>query len=495
MSDPADSASLAPAHDLPDAATAPDAMGDAAEERIPWNTIVVYNLPTLGIGFMFFLVGLSLMKYSTDVLLISPGVMGTIFGISRIWDAISDPVAGYLSDRTNTRMGRRRPWLLGSAIPIGAVYLMVWSPPAGLAGSVLEFAGLSISSLTLWMAVGVIGFYSAMTIFVVPHAALGAELTTGYQDRNRVFGTRHALWTLGSVLALIGMQMLINASASFAEDGGAAARQTATNQALLMSAVTLVLLAVSVARLRERPEYQGRGPENPYGAFRVILGNKHARLLLIVFLIENLGSATISILTLYIAHYIVGTPEYTALYILAYFVPSIASVPMWMPLARRFGKKNLWIFSMLLTALSFGGMFFLQEGSIVLITVLAFTGGLAAGCGGMVGPSVQADVIDYDEYITGERKEGAYFAAWNFVFKCAFGITLFLTGWMLELSGFQPNVEQSDAAKLALLSLYALYPLTCYVIGTLIFTRFSLDEREYRRIRAALDARYDGKRA
>jgi GPH family glycoside/pentoside/hexuronide:cation symporter len=477
MSEPLDATPEAPAPS-PELALvdAPHARG---EERVSWSTILAYNAPTLGIGFMFFLVGLQLMKYATDVLLISPAVMGTIFGVSRIWDAISDPIAGYWSDRTNTRMGRRRPWLLASVAPIAVVNWMVWSPPEALSGRALE----------AWMAVGVIGFYSAMTIFVVPHASLGAELTTGYHDRSRVFGVRHALWSTGNVLALVGMYFLIVASQRFAEDGGAAARSTAGGQALLAAAVTAALLVWSVARLRERPDYQGRGASSPWRATSDVWRNPHARLLLIVFLIENLGAATIGILTLYIAEYIVGTPRLAPLYILAYMAASILSVPMWMPLARRFGKKRLWIFSMLLTAVSFGGMFFLQEGSVVLISVLAVTAGLAGGCGGMIGPSVQADVIDYDEYRTGERKEGAYFAAWNFVFKCAFGITLFLTGWVLELSGFRPNQEQTETARLALLSLYALYPLVCYGLGTLIFLRFRLDEREHQNIRRALNRR------
>ena len=72
------------------------------------------------------------MKFSTDVLLIAPATMGTIFGLSRLWDAISDPIAGYWSDRTTHRMGRRRPWILLSVFPIGIAYLMAWSPPQSL---------------------------------------------------------------------------------------------------------------------------------------------------------------------------------------------------------------------------------------------------------------------------------------------------------------------------------------------------------------------------
>ena len=92
----------------------------------------------------------------------------------------------------------------------------------------------------------------------------------------------------------------------------------------------------------------------------------------------------------------------------------------------------------------------------------------------MVGPSIQADVIDYDEYKTGQRKEGAYFAAWNFVYKSATGITIMTTLWVLDIVGFMPNVEQTDGVKLAIISLYSLAPFACYVVGAGLLGRFSL---------------------
>jgi Na+/melibiose symporter-like transporter len=98
-------------------------------------------------------------------------------------------------------------------------------------------------------------------------------------------------------------------------------------------------------------------------------------------------------------------------------------------------------------------------------------------------------VIDYDEYKSGKRKEGTYFATWNFVFKSATGITLMLTGFVLSSSGFVPNQEQTEVTKLALLVLYAIFPLVCYLIGALIFTRFNLNEAEYKKIRNILDRR------
>ncbi|NJN50439.1 MAG: hypothetical protein HC809_00225 [Gammaproteobacteria bacterium] len=118
--------------------------------------------------------------------------------------------------------------------------------------------------------------------------------------------------------------------------------------------------------------------------------------------------------------------------------------------------------------------------------------GLAAGCGGTVGPSVQGDVIDYDELATGERKEGSYFAAWNFVYKSAAGVMLLLTGFTLQFAGFVPNQQQSMEVQIAMVSLYGAFPLVCYSIGAFMFMRFKLDEAEHDRIRAGLDARRRG---
>ena len=97
---------------------------EVSDERVPLATILIYASPAPCVGFMFFLVSMYLMKFSTDVLLIAPGVMGLIFGLSRIWDGISDPLAGYFSDRTETRIGRRRPWMLASLVPIVLVFVM-----------------------------------------------------------------------------------------------------------------------------------------------------------------------------------------------------------------------------------------------------------------------------------------------------------------------------------------------------------------------------------
>ena len=448
--------------------------------------VLAYGAPAIGAGYMYLLLGLYVMKFSTDVLLIAPAVMGLIFSASRIWDAVSDPLVGYLSDRTRSRWGRRRTWLVASIVPIAGAFIMVFAPPDALEGG----------ALIAWMAVAIIGFYSAMTVFFVPHLSLGAELSTNYHERSRLFGMRHAFYTFGAILSLVSFYFLIQAEQQGPEQARGLALQLAVGTSLVMSA----LIVFAGIQLREPAEYQGRMDANPFKAFKDVWHNPHARLLIVVAFIEHIGSAAIGVLTLYVAQYVVGAPGLAPLFILCYMVPSTISVPLWIPLSRRFGKVRLWMFSMLLTGVSFGAMFALPFidsllAKSIYISVAAVFAGLAAGAGGTISPSVQGDVIDYDEYVTGERKEGSYFAAWNFVHKGGMGVMLLLTGFVLQFVGFVPNVPQTMTVQIAMVTLYGLFPLVCYLIGAALFSRFSLDEQAHGEIRRELDRRNAASRA
>ncbi len=439
------------------------------------KTMILYGPPPVGAGYMFCIVSLYVMKFSTDVLLIAPAVMGLIFGISRFWDAISDPLVGYLSDKTNSRWGRRRPWLFWSVIPVFVSFWMVTAPPESLTGM----------PLILWMGAGVILFYSAQTMFIVPHMSLGAELSDDYHERNKIFGARHAGWVLGYISALATMYWLIKAE----QAGPEQVRALAGAQSIYAGIFSAILLLACVYGIRERSEFAGRGAEKPWTAAKDIWQNSHARLLLIVIFIENLGGAVITILTLYNAQYVLKAPTMAPFFILAYMVWSLILVPIWMPLARRVGKKRLWIYSMVVTGFAFGGMFFLNEGDDLILIVLASIAGAAGGCGGTINPSIKSDVIDYDEYQTGERKEGAYFAAWYFVTKSAYGVMLTVTGFALGIVGFMPNVEQTEGVILMMKFLYGGIPFIFYLAGAFLLMRFAFNEKEHGEIVAQLEAR------
>ncbi len=435
---------------------------------------MAYALPAASVGYLGLLVGIYLFKFSTDVLLIAPGVMGTVFLLARVWDAVSDPLAGYLSDRTRTRLGRRRPWLLGAALPMVLVAAMPWTPPAGLQGAML----------VAWVTVGLLLFETAATAFHVPHAALGAELSMDHHERSRVFASRHLATGAGFILVTAALGWMTHA-----DDKRLAGLVLSMGGGLLSS----LLILLAVRRLRERAEHVGRGGERPFRAVGDVWRNPHARLLLGVFLIESLGAATLGILGAYLTQYVFGDESLFPLLLVGYFGASLLVVPAVLPISRRLGKKRTWAAGMLVTALGFLLLFFGSPERIWIVFLAAVGAGIGGGIGNMMGPSVQADVIDWDEYTTGERKEGTYFAVWNFTRKCAGGLMGWLTGMTLQWVGFSPNQEQTEATLFAIRGLAGLFPAAAYGIGALLFFRFRLDEAEHRRIRAELETRAGGR--
>jgi GPH family glycoside/pentoside/hexuronide:cation symporter len=438
-------------------------------ERLPFFTILAWGAPALGYAFPLFFVQVYFLKFATDVLLLPPALVGLLFGAGRIWDAVTDPVAGYLSDRTRSRLGRRRPWMLLGVPSLIAFFAMLWMPPSHFSGG----------ALLLWTAVALFGFYAAYTAYSIPHASLGAELSRDHHDRSRIFGTRHVAFTLGVISAFGALQY-----AESAVDERAAVRHVV----LVGGTVIAFLLLVAPLATSERREHQGRGGRSPWSSMRDVWRNPHARILFATLFIESLGAGVIGVLAPYVAEYVLVRPDRVFVLPACYVGASVVSVPIWVRLSRRYGKRDVWLVAMVVTALAFGAAIFAAEGDVTYLAVLLIFAGAAAGCGGAVGQSILADVIDWDELQSGERKEGAYSATWGFALKAAIGCMIMLTGLALQVSGFQPNVRQAPAALWTLKVLFAGVPFVGFVAGTLIFRNFSLDEAEHIRVRAALDA-------
>ncbi len=437
-------------------------------ERVPLRTVLCFGPPIFGLSALVLYIQFFFLKFATDVLLMAPATVGVIFALGRVWDAVADPIAGTLSDRTRTRLGRRRPWMLAAIPALALTFAITWIPPRGLTGP----------ALTAWVAVSLFAFYTALTAYVIPHSALGAELTTDHHDRSRIFGVRHASFTLGIMLAFAGMQFVENS-----EDQRAAA----ASLALLAGVVLSLVLLIPPTFVREQPGYLSRGAKNPFRAMADVLRNPHARLLVAAIFLEMAGVGVLGVLSPYVTVYILKRPDLIGPLPAIFVVFSLLSIPIWVRASRRFGKSNVWRVALVGLALSFGGCFFIGEGDVALMAGLLVCAGLSYGCGGAISLSILADVIDYDEYQSGERKEGAYAAAHGFAIKAANAAIILLAGLVLQLSGFEPNVDQSPTTKLAISSTFAGVPLVMFLLGAVLLRRFRLDHHEHARIRAELD--------
>lgn len=442
--------------------------------RVPIALLFAYAAPMVPINFSLVLFMSYISNYAIDVLLVPPAAMGMIFMAGRLWDGVTDPVAGVWSDRTQSRLGRRRPWILASAIPIALFGWMCWSAPVGLGET----------SLIAWMIVAVFGFNTAMTFFLTPHQALGAELTLDHHQVSQVFAFRQAAGYVGMIGCLVYAMEYLMTSPQPREDASALA--------IYSGLATVVLVAVSALFLRE-PAGNRRRETKPITSVAMdVWRNRHARLLLIMIFIEHTGSGASMVLSPFTFKYVLQAPHAISEVFMFYVGSSLVSLVFWVPLSRRIGKRKTWLIGLAAGTLGYLMVFNVSAGAITFMKVaVVLTGACSAGAT-VLGSSILADVIDADELETGERKEGAYYSAYTFLYKTSSGIMAGIAGLALGYVGFAPGAVQPESVQLLIRSLHGLVPAGTMLVGALILTRFTLDEDMHAAIRAKLDARRAG---
>lgn len=438
---------------------------------IPHRVIFAYGLPRLGMGAVVVAVALYVAKFGTDVLLIPPAAMAVIHSMARLWDGVSDPLVGHLSDRTRTRFGRRRPWLAASVLPTFLGVVMLWSPPGGW----------DAWSLTLWMGGAYVLYETAQTAFLVPHAALGVELTPDYHERTRLFGWTHLFSMVGMLIGLAVFHALNTAEQP---------RELARGLAIATGGFWALTIAYAALRLPERPRYSMQPAPRAVKAFADVLRNRHARILLLTYAVDTLGAGAIITLTPFVTQYVLGDGALATWLSLAFLLPQMLLIPLWIALARRIDKKKLWLGAMTVMACGFFGQFTFGESTPLWMALgIPAVIGMARGVGEICAPAMKADVIDYDELRTGERKEGSYLASWNMVRKSAGALAPFLTLSALQWTGYVPNAPQNEHTLLALRFFFGGFPGICFVIGIAIFARYDLAPERHAEIRRELDRR------
>ena len=254
-------------------------------ERLPIRTLLAFSIPAIPVSFLYYVFVVMYLYFATVKLGASPGVIGAIFFASKVWDGISDPIVGFLSDRTRSRFGRRKIWLLGSAIPLALFGWMLWAPPAFLSASQLE----------IWIAIAIFAFYTAFTAFEVPHMSLGAELTFDPIDRTRVYGARQYARVATMLVAYTGGVYVVQSYDPI----------WSGRMAIACAVLTVVAIGWGVLRLPpERADHQGRGPANPFRAVVDVWSNPHARLLLFVFFVESIGAGGIGVMVPFVIEFV-----------------------------------------------------------------------------------------------------------------------------------------------------------------------------------------------
>lgn len=420
-----------------------------------WSTVLAYGGPGLALSAPTYLVQFYFLNFATDVLLMAPAVAGALFGACRLWDAISDPLAGYYSDRTRTRMGRRRPWMLVAAPGVALAFALLWSPARSL----------DSAALLAWLSLTLLLFFTATTAWGIPHQALGAELASEPGTRARIFGLRYVSSLFGVMLAFGGMQWIANA-----EDPRAFAASLGAGVGLASAALLLVpplMLRESNLAASPRGEHVRLLP-----SFRRVLANRPARRLFFTWFFSCIATSAQGAAAPFMVLYLFRRPDLMGVLPAFFIGPLIASVPLWIVLARRIGQRRAWSGSLVLGAVAYASLFGLEPDDVVRAAAALALAGIATACSGPVGPSLLASVVDDDGHTHGDPMQGAFFAVWEFAEKAAGAVAVVALAAILELTGFVANALQDATAERGVRIAIALLPATMLVLAAVCLRGF-----------------------
>jgi GPH family glycoside/pentoside/hexuronide:cation symporter len=454
---------------------------------------LAYGLPALAGAGMAVPIAIHMTKFYSDNVGVALGFIALGQAFARAFDAISDPLMGWISDRTRTRWGRRRPWIaLGAPLAAG-FFVMLFAPPEGIG----PIAGAA------WFAASIFLFFVLNTIYGIPHYGLGPELTSDYHERSSLFAWRDGSALLGTLVASAAPSVIAGALRRRGMDAHAAERTAYAWFAVAMAVLLVALYWWLVLRVRENPAYARRAPNPIVPGVRRVLRNRPFRVLLACYLASSITGAIPGIFLPFYLQYVLGLENWLGQMggmLLTYFGSGFLSIPVWLWLSRRFGKRDVWVWHYVVPITATLSLFFLPAvfpggSAIVPMYLLLVWAGVGFSSGQFLAPSMQADVIDYDELHTGKRREAQYGALWAMATKFAVIPSASIPLAVLAAIGFERNQVQSDTVVWTIRAIYGLAPCATALLAMLISRRFPITEAVHRELLVGIEAHRRGESA
>lgn len=453
-------------------------MKTITTEPTPLFKKLAYAAPAYALAVVGIPIYVYIPKFYTDVVGINVALMGYLLLSVRIFDAITDPAIGFISDRTNTPFGRRRPFIAGGALFLALAMVFLFNPPQA-----------SASYSALWFGASIYALFFFWTLVSVPYESLGPEITFDYNERISLFGFRDGFLIAGTVAAASSpalVEWLFDLTSTAQGE-----RAKFFWISVIYAPLVIGLSWLCVIFIKELPH---RHVERPVGLLKGLwqIGrNRPFVILLVAYTISAIGNNLPATLILFYVEYVLQSNS-ADFFLLIYFITGIIFLPGWMSISRKVGKKTAWLASMAMNTGTFFGVFFLGPGDTLLYGVLVFLSGIGFGATLAIPSAIQADVIDYDEWLTGERREGQYIGLWSISKKLAAAVGVGVGLSILGTAGYTPNVEQSEHVKLVLRTLYALVPSVCNLIAIVIAMAYPISSTVHENIRKAIDDRNKG---
>jgi len=458
-------------------------------DKLSWRVKIGFGIGDIFGGGSMVIIGFFYLYFLTDILLIDPWLAGIAFLLSKGFDAITDPIMGYISDRTRSRWGRRRPYFLFGSGLIFLSFTMMWYP-IGYASEFNRFIYILCSYL----------FFSlAYTIVMIPYSALSSELTTNYDERTKLTTVRMFFSSFSSLFCAVAPLEIVK----LFSDQRTGYVIMAVAFGLLFAIPQLVVFFMT----KERPDFQ-KEPETFNFSNQFIKPFKTPTFLtfLLMYLLTMAIMDIIMSIMMYYMTYYLGR-ESDANYVLGVLlVLQIVALPFFSALSARTSKKTSFTMGAIWWAVIMIGSFFLSPGQPVWV-IYVFASLVGFGSGGMVIMiyAMMPDVPDVDELYSGKRREGIYSGLITFMRKMSSALGIFLVSQMITFAGFIKPVEQTingagvlvkqtqtPEFMMSLRMIFAIVPVAALILCIFLSWRYRLTPEVHSRLNAFLTTRRSG---
>jgi GPH family glycoside/pentoside/hexuronide:cation symporter len=423
------------------------------EQKLTLGSKFRYGLADLGFALITSAMQFFLLFYYTDVAGINPAIAGLALMVGKLtWDALNDPLFGYWSDRTRSRFGRRRIYMLIGAVPLGIAAWIMFSLPKGLNGVAAFFAVL----LTFWL---VDTFHTMST---VPYYALTPEMTRDYDERASLTSIRMVFSVVGYILGAAATTVL----AGIFKGAGLNLQQAWSLTGAVFGVIAMTTTIITTFSVKEKPELAGEPSQlPPVKAVLTSFKNRPFIILMVAFILSSFSFTVLTALVPYFIQYQLNMKDQVPLVLLTMLVTiGIFLVPAKL-ISDRINKGPAYALGLFIASVAVITSFFFPRGATPLIYVVAAIAGMGFSAQWVFPWSMLPDVVEYDEKMTGERREGIYYGLWAFLSKFTGALGIAVSGWALQLFGYIPNVEQTTRALFGIRLFFAIVPSVVIMVS------------------------------
>jgi glycoside/pentoside/hexuronide:cation symporter, GPH family len=463
------------------AVTAVSMAGPAsADEALSWQTIFGWSIGTVGPVTLLYVVNYSFMFFMTDLLGVTAALAGALIFAVRIYDIFADPTMGMVSDRTASRMGRRRPWLLAGGFLATTGCIALFTVPA-----VITAGGNTV--IGAWILCALLLYFTGYTMFNVPYMAMPAEMTENYHQRTRLMSARVFFVAVSGLLGVSIAPLLIE---HFGKTRAAYSWTAALLGAVSLAAMLGCVAGTANARATHRTPQRVPLPEQ----LRLALSNKPFTQLILAKLLLLLAMSSTTTSMFYFATHVLHRELTTvAQFGLFQTTGMLLSLPLWMILAKRFSKHHLFMACCAANAvILLSWLLATPSEPTVILLLRSLLIGCAAGGALLMGQALLPDTMEYDFLRSGLRREGAYSGVYSMVEKAGFALGPLIIGFLLSGAGYAGaygaggNAAQAGGStSLAVYMGIAIVPAIASALALLALRGYGLTEKLLKDMTAA----------